>query len=175
MCILSKFLRGLIAVLGLITVFSVQARDPAVPEAVLTFANRDIVTLRATALGSTPEVRARRIHERLRQLDDAELAKPLGKASVTVDGRKGIVFTIGDRNIFILYEADLDSEEKLSLDESAKLVETKLKEAISVSLETTYGDTLFKGFPARIVTTLDTAAIYRAAIIQAAKRHQKPS
>ena len=60
MCILSKFLRGLIAVLGLITVFSVQARDPAVPEAVLTFANRDIVTLRATALGSTPEVRARR-------------------------------------------------------------------------------------------------------------------
>ncbi len=34
------------------------------------------------------------------------------------------------------------------------------------------GDTLFKGFPARTVTTLDTAAIYRAAIIQAAKRHQ---
>jgi len=34
------------------------------------------------------------------------------------------------------------------------------------------GDTLFKGFPTRTVTTLDTAAIYRAAIIQAAKRHQ---
>ncbi len=34
------------------------------------------------------------------------------------------------------------------------------------------GDTTFKGFPTRRVTTLDTAAIYRAAIIQAAKRHQ---
>lgn len=34
------------------------------------------------------------------------------------------------------------------------------------------GDTLFKGFPTRTVTTLDTAAIYRAAIIQAAKRRQ---
>ena len=168
MCILSKFLRVLIAVLGLITVFSVQARDPAVPEAVLTFANRDIVTLRATALGSTPEVRARRIHERLRQLDDAELAKPFGKASVTVDGRKGIVFTIGDRNIFILYEADLDSEEKLSLDESAKLVETKLKEAISVSLETTYGDTLFKGIVKSLIAS--AVAVVLLFLIQRATR-----
>ena len=90
---LTKYLRVLVVILGLSTISAVPARDLAVPESVLTFANRDIVTLRASAQGAIPEVRAKRISERLRQLDDAELAKPLSKSNITVDGRKGLFLT----------------------------------------------------------------------------------
>ena len=168
MRILAKYFRVLIVVLGLLTLSGVQARDLAVPESVLTFANRDIVTLRASVLGATPEVRTQRIHERLRQLNDAELAEPLAKASVTVDGRKGIVFSIGDRNIFILYEADLDPDQKHTLDESARIVEGKLKEAIAVSIETTYGDTLLKGIGKSVIASV--IAVILLFLIQRATR-----
>lgn len=165
---LAGYLRVLIIVCGLTTFLGVQARDLAVPEAVLTFANRDIVTLRAPAQGATPEVRARRIHERLRQLDDVDLAKPVSKAHVTVEGRKGMVFTIGDRHLFVLYEADLDSEGTQTLEESANLVEKNLKEAIAVSLETTYGDTLIKGMVKSLIASV--VAVVLLFLIQRATR-----
>ena len=40
------------------------AKGEASPEAVLSIANRDIATLRVTALGASPETRVKRIHER---------------------------------------------------------------------------------------------------------------
>ena len=165
---LTKYLRVLVVILGLSTISAVPARDLAVPESVLTFANRDIVTLRASAQGAIPEVRAKRISERLRQLDDAELAKPLSKSNITVDGRKGIVFNIGDRNLFVLYEADLDSEGKLTLEEAANLAETKLSEAIAVSLETTYGETLVKGIVKSLIAS--AVALVLLFLIQRATR-----
>ena len=74
-----------------------------VPEATLTFANREIVVLRNTVQGATPEIRSQRISERLRQLDDRDLAKPLTRSEVVIDQQKGIIFFIGDRKIFVLY------------------------------------------------------------------------
>jgi hypothetical protein len=73
-----------------------------VPEATLTFANREIVVLRNTVQGATPEIRSQRISERLRQLDDRDLAKPLTRSEVVLDQQKGIIFFIGDRQIFVL-------------------------------------------------------------------------
>lgn len=168
MRVLTVFFRILVIALGLFFLPPVQARDTAVPEAVVTFANRDIVTLRTSAQGATPELRSKRISDRLRQLDDADLAKPLSRTNVTVDGRKGQVFLIGDRQIFILYEADLDADEKLNLDEAANRIEEKLKEAIAVSLETTYGATLLKGVVKSLITS--AVAIGLLLLIQRATR-----
>jgi len=158
MRLLANFFRILIVALGLVAVFAAQAKAPAVPEAVLSLANREIVTLRTSVQGITPEMRVRRIGERLRQLDDAALAKPVGTTPIIVEGRKGYAFTVGDYHLFVLYEADLDPEEKLSLEEAVKRTETKFKEAIAVSLESTFGDTLLKG----IIRSLIASAVAMA-------------
>ena len=59
------------------------------PEAVLTVANRDIATLRMTMQGASPELRVKRIHERLRQMDERELSKPITRSHLTIEGNKG--------------------------------------------------------------------------------------
>ena len=81
------------------------AKAEAAPEAVLTIANRDITTLRATIQGSTPELRVKRIGERIRDLDQRGLAEPVKRVHLAIENAKGIVFFIGDRQIFVLYQA----------------------------------------------------------------------
>ena len=119
-----------------------QAKALAVPEAVVSFANREIAVLRASVQGATPEVRVRRIEERLRLLEEKDLAKPLQRSPTEVEHQNGVLFSIGDRAIFILFEADLDEEAKLSLDAAADLVEVRFKAAIAATLEQRSGPVL---------------------------------
>ena len=106
------------------------AKGEASPEAMLTIANRDIVTLRATIQGAPPEIRVKRIQERLRPLGERELAKPVTRSALVVEEQRAFVYYIGDHLLFGLYEADLDREQKLSLDEVAQQVDQGLAAAI---------------------------------------------
>ena len=129
------------------------AKGEASPEAMLTIANRDIVMLRATAQGASPEMRTRRIHERLRQMDERDLTAPMSRAHLTIDNRRGVVFYIGDRNIFVLYEGDLDEGEKRSLDQVVEGVGTHFEAAIAALVEQGHGSVLMKGILFSLLAT----------------------
>lgn len=121
------------------------AKEPAAPEAIFNYANRDIVTLRATVQGATPEVRVKRIQDRLRQLGERDKSLLLTRAHLVLEDRKGVVFSIGDRMMFVLYEADLDEEQRLNLDAAAAQVEQRFAEALAVTIEQERGPVLLKG------------------------------
>ena len=69
--------------------------------ATVEFANRPIVTLRATVQGLGPIGRAARVEERLRNLSDEDLASPLIQSSISLDNQDGVLFTIRNRTIFV--------------------------------------------------------------------------
>ncbi len=115
------------------------------PEAVLSIANRDIVTLRATVQGASPEIRVKRIQERLRPLGERELAKPITRQELQIEGRRAIIFYIGDLLIFGLYEGDLDPEQKQSLDEISQQAEKHLALALEAMIQQGHGPILIKG------------------------------
>ena len=139
-----------------------QAKALAVPEAVVSFANREITVLRTSVQGATPEMRVRRIEERLRSLEEEDLAKPLVRSRTVLDHQTGELFSIGDRAIFILFEADLDEEAKLSLDATADQVEIRFKAAIAASLEQRSGPVLVKGLLLSMFATAIAGALLLA-------------
>lgn len=154
MSIILAALRCLIVLLTVLVSGTVLAKTDAPPEAVLTIANRDIATLRMTAIGASPELRIKRIHERLRQMDESDLSKPITRAHLTIEGQKGIAYSIGERPVFILYEADLDPEEKLGLEEASQQVGKHLEKAIAALIEQGHGPVLARGL---LFSTLATA------------------
>ena len=146
-------LRILIFLAAALTAGLSFAKGEARPEAMLTIANRDIVMLRATAQGAPPEMRIRRIHERLRQMDERDLTAPMSRAQLTIDNRRGVVFYIGDRNIFVLYEGDLDEGEKRSLDQVAEEVGTHFAAAVAALVEQGHGSVVMKGILFSLLAT----------------------
>ena len=56
--------------------------------AVVEFANRDIVTLRAKLQDLTPAQRVKSIEERLRRLSDDDLLKPVARTGVNLGNNK---------------------------------------------------------------------------------------
>lgn len=160
----------LLAVLLLLSA-GLQAKEPpaaSAPEAVLVYANREIVTLRATVQGATPEMRVRRIGERLRQMREEELALPLEQKAMTFEGRNGKLFSIAGQLVFVLYEGDLDEEQGLPLDQAAVQVEQRLTEAIRAAAEQRKGPVLLKGVLLSILASMLAIAILWA--IQRATR-----
>jgi small-conductance mechanosensitive channel len=121
------------------------AKAEVVPEVMLTIANRDIVTLRTTVQGASPEVRVRQINERVRLLSERELTAPIKALRLVIENRKGVAFYIGDRLVFVLYESDLDEGEKRSLDEIAEQVGKHLEGAVAALIEQGHGAVLVKG------------------------------
>ena len=131
MSIVGAALRCVILLMVVLAPGLALAKAEMAPEAVLTVANRDIATLRFTALGAPPELRVRRIHERLRQMDERELSKPVTRSHLEIEGHKGVAYSIGERVIFILYEADLDPEEKIGLEDASQQVGKRFEKAIA--------------------------------------------
>lgn len=148
------FLWRLFWLTALFAVGCLEAKELAAPEAAVTFANREIVTLRASVQGMTPAVRVRRFDERLRQLSEADLSQPIVRNHLVLDGRKGIVFNIGDRMLFALYEADLDPEQDKSLEAAADQVEQRFKAALAINAEQWHGPVLLKGLLRSLLATL---------------------
>jgi len=129
------------------------AKGEVIPEAVLSIANRDIATLRMTTLGASPELRVKRIHERIRQMDERELSKPITRSHLAIEGNKGVAYSIGERTIFILYEADLDPEEKIGLEEASQQVGKRFETAIAALIDQGHGPVLAKGFLFSLLAT----------------------
>jgi small-conductance mechanosensitive channel len=145
----------LIFLLGLVLASGQSfAKDDASPEAVLSIANREIVTLRATAQGASPGMRVRRINERLRQMDERDLSGTISRVPLIIDNRKGVVFYIGDRNIFVLYEADLDEGEKLGLEQVAEQVGKRFEGAIAAMIDQGHGTVVVKGVLFSLLATV---------------------
>lgn len=132
----------------------VQAKGEAPPEATLTVANRDIVVLRATVQGVAPEMRVKRIQERIRQMGERELLLALSRLPAEVDGKKAIAFTAGDRHLLFLFESDLDPEEKHTLAQAGDQLESRLKEALQAKADFLSGPTLAKGLGWSALATL---------------------
>ncbi|WP_153146095.1 mechanosensitive ion channel family protein [Dechloromonas sp. H13] len=148
-----RMLRCMMLLAVILAPWPLLAKEAAAPEAVLTIANRDIATLRMTALGGSPELRVRRIHERLRQLDENELSKPITRSHLTIEGQKGVVYSIGERNIFVLYEGDLDPEEKMGLEETSQQVGKRFEQAIAALIEQGHGPVVARGLLFSILAT----------------------
>ena len=153
MSAIHRVLRCLVPLALALASWALPAKEAAAPEAALTIANRHIATLRMTALGGTPELRIRRTHERLRELDENDLSQPISRSHVTIEGQKGVVFSIGDRNIFVLYQADLDPEEKKGLEETSQQVEKRFEQAITALIEQGHGPVVVRGLLFSVLAT----------------------
>ena len=142
---LRSILRILLFLITALFALPLLAKGEANPEAMLTIANRDIVTLRTTVQGATPEMRVRKISDGIRQLSERELAAPITRLHLVVENRKGVAFYLGDRLAFVLYESELDEGEKRSLDEVAEQVGKRLEGALAALIEQGHGTVLLKG------------------------------
>jgi small-conductance mechanosensitive channel len=104
-------------------------------EATLSVANRDITTFRSTMVGYDPAARAERSYERISRLDGGDLAQPARTFSVMVGEIPGISVYVGDNRMFTLSAADLDPEEKLTLEQYAEEARKNLAAALQARLE----------------------------------------
>ena len=123
------------------TQVQVQTTTPAV----LDFANREIVTLRAKLQDLTPVLRVKSIEERLRRLSDDDLLKPVVRTAVNLGSNKGILFTIADKSIFVLTESDLDPDDHLTLEQLAQRVDKKLTLAFEAVRDQKIGSVILAG------------------------------
>lgn len=156
---LRSSLRVFLFLLSALFALPLLAKGEPSPEAMLVIANRDIVTLRTTVQGATPEMRVRKISEGIRQLSERELAAPIKRLHLVVENRKGVAFYIGDRLAFVLYEAELDEGEKRSLDEVSEQVGKRLEAAIGVLIAQGHGEVLFRGILLSLLATAMMLAV----------------
>ncbi len=91
--------------------------EPAAPpqEAIITFWNRDIATLRGTIAGADPEARAEKVAERLNALPLTARASDIATLPFSVEGQDGIGFTCNGRILFYIGTNDLDLESRETL------------------------------------------------------------
>ena len=98
------------------------AKGEAIPEAVLSIANRDIATLRMTTAGASPELRVKRIHERIRQIDERELSKPITRSHLRSRATRGLSIRSASDHFHSLRSRPRSGRE-VSLDEASQQVE----------------------------------------------------
>lgn len=103
-------------------------------EATLTFANREIAVFRASLLGYDPATRAERSRERIARLDGVDLAQPVRTFSVMVGDIPGISLYVGDNRMFTLAAADIDPEDKLTLEQLGEQARQQLAAALEAQL-----------------------------------------
>jgi small-conductance mechanosensitive channel len=99
------------------------------PPATLRVLNRDIVTLRATVLGTTPQQRVERITQRLRALTPAEIDAPFVLATVALGELQGVQIQLGVRPLLVITAGDLDAEHGETLAAAAEETRQRLVEA----------------------------------------------
>jgi small-conductance mechanosensitive channel len=139
----------LLVTLCLFSVAFAQKQESATVE----FANRPIVTLRATVQELGPIGRAARVEERLRKLSDEDLASPIVQSSISLENRDGVLFTIGTHTIFVLSKADLESDNTQSLEKAAEEVAKNLTAAIAAVREQHKPTVIFYGLLRAAVAT----------------------
>jgi small-conductance mechanosensitive channel len=99
-------------------------------EAPVEFWNREIVVLRTTLAGSTPEERAGRAVQRLDELPLNAREQDLVPHSIRVEDQDGIAFTYHGRGLFYLASGDLDKESGETLDQASQRALQNMDEAL---------------------------------------------
>ena len=110
----------------------VSAAPPAAqtPEpATLRLLNRDIVTLRGTVAGAVPARRVEQAVERIRALPETAMDLPLRAVPFTFEQVEGVQFMLGDRNLFAVFQIDVESDNAQTLDALAERTADRLEEA----------------------------------------------
>ncbi len=110
------------------------AADAKPAEATLSFANREIAVFRASLLGYDPATRAQRSRERIVRLDGADLALPVRTFAVMVGDIPGLSLYVGDNRMFTLVAADIDPEDRLTLEQLGEQARTALAAALEAQL-----------------------------------------
>jgi small-conductance mechanosensitive channel len=120
---------GLLLAVALVPAVAAEpAAAVAAPPATLRFANREVVTLRATLGGLTPAQRVARARERVRALPESAMNRPVQTLAVVLGRDRGVQFMLGDYLLFGLAEGDLDPESKQSFDEMVRQTQVRLEE-----------------------------------------------
>lgn len=144
----------------------------AVSSDTVTYANRDIVTLRATTQGVDAHVRASRIEGRLRRLSDDDLVNPLTVNELKVDGIVARLFVLGDKALFVLMPGDLDPDSDVTLDAESRLVKRRLEDAFEAVRDQRTGPVIVNGLiRAAIATTIAIALLWLIRISSKSIRH----
>jgi small-conductance mechanosensitive channel len=154
------------AVLALVATWALAADAPeavgtsaAAEPAQLRVLNRDVVVFRARVGGLTPKQRVQRTLQRLHELSPAQIDAPLSAVPTTVGNAKGRTLMVGDRPLFSLVEADLDEEEKQSLDGQVKETLARLEDVRVAWHEMNDGERLLRGATRVTAATLVLVAL----------------
>ncbi len=130
------------------------ADSPLAKEATLEFNFRPIFTFRGIYAGATPEVRAKRAHERLSRLTQNQMTQPIERVPGVIDGVAGMALRSGDIILFTVLASDLDPEEKLTLEQATDRAASRLAEALGTEEEQRRPMALFKGIALSVLATI---------------------
>lgn len=149
-----------------LAVFPVFGEEP--PSAAVELDGREIAVLRATVNGATPTARARFVAERLQHMDLHDLSEPVTRARIVLDGLPGALFSIGDRMLFTLYDADLDPRAHLTHAAAAEAVETRLRQALDERVNNERPGVYLRGLLLALLATALAYALFK--LLQLAAR-----
>ena len=118
---------------------SVALPSPSVEapsEATVMYMNRQIVTLRVTVGGMSPEQRAERIHRRLVDLDDAMLRRQITVEHAEIGNLEGVFLSLDGATMLLgIADGDVDPESGQTAEQLGQQVKARLEEAFAARLE----------------------------------------
>jgi small-conductance mechanosensitive channel len=97
--------------------------------ATLRLLNRDIVTLRATIAGITPQRRVELARERIRELPESAMQEPLRTLPFAYQNIAGVQFMLGETSLFAIVEGDTDRARGQTLDALTRQTTQRLEQA----------------------------------------------
>ncbi|KPC49880.1 mechanosensitive ion channel family protein [Amantichitinum ursilacus] len=118
---------------------------PAPAAATLQFANRDIVTFRASLGGVTPQLRVSRTEASLDALSERALSAPLTRLQLSMNGAPVTVFQLGDRLLFWLVPDDRDPASAQSYPQLVERTDANLRAALVAKADGLHWPNLIHG------------------------------
>jgi small-conductance mechanosensitive channel len=125
-----------------------------VEPAVLTVWQREIAVFRVSIANMSPELRRDTALQRLRDLPDFSIYKKLSAKPVSIGTVRGLSFFCGDRMLFTLIDADVDTASGETLEQMGKTVLDRLEELRVARLEQRNPGVILRGIGITIAATL---------------------
>lgn len=122
--------------------------------ATLVYFNRPIISFLAQIGSLTPERRAELALQRLQGLDDQVLSQEIVLQDIVVDGKPGIVLTLGGRLLFGIAQDDLDPEQTQSIRMAASDAKQRLIDAFNARLDQRRPAILLRGAGVTLASTV---------------------
>jgi small-conductance mechanosensitive channel len=100
-----------------------------VEPATLRLLNRDIATFRSTIAGTAPDKRVEQVRQRFRELPEAAMDQPLRSLAFEFEGAKGTQFMFGEFKLFALLDAEVDAENRQTVEALTRQTIERLEDA----------------------------------------------